>query len=100
MFSRRRGYRRRRRPGPGRRFHSERIRRRGRRNVTRWLAAAILAVAVVAAAGQQAGPWLTGQFLVAADEMGDPRFEHTVIYMVRHDDTGAMGLIVNRPIAD
>jgi putative transcriptional regulator len=32
--------------------------------------------------------------------MGDPRFVRTVILMVRHDATGAMGLIVNRPAGD
>ena len=35
---------------------------------------------------------LAGQLLVAAEEMGDPRFVQTVILMVRHDATGAMGL--------
>jgi len=68
--------------------------------VSRWLAAAILAFAAAAIAGQEAGPWLTGQFLVASDEMSDPRFEQTVVYMVQHDEHGAMGLIVNRPMAD
>jgi len=43
---------------------------------------------------------LAGQLLVAAEEMSDPRFVRTVILMVRHDATGAMGLVVNRPIGD
>ena len=43
---------------------------------------------------------LAGQFLVAAEEMGDPRFVRTVILMIRHDATGAMGLIVNRPVGE
>jgi putative transcriptional regulator len=43
---------------------------------------------------------LAGQFLVAAEEMGDPRFEKSVILMIHHDASGAMGLIVNRPIAE
>jgi len=42
---------------------------------------------------------LAGRLLVAAPKMPDPRFARTVIFMVRHDDYGAMGLIVNRPIA-
>ncbi len=41
-------------------------------------------------------PFLTGQLLVATQKLGDPRFAHTVIYMVDHDAKGAMGLIVNR----
>ena len=43
---------------------------------------------------------LAGQFLVAAEEMGDPRFVRTVILMIRHDATGAMGLVVNRPVGE
>lgn len=43
---------------------------------------------------------LAGQFLVAAEDMGDPRFVQTVILMIRHDATGAMGLVVNRPVGD
>ena len=42
---------------------------------------------------------LTGQFLVAAPEMGDPRFAYTVIYMINHSQEGAMGLVINRPVA-
>jgi putative transcriptional regulator len=48
----------------------------------------------------QAGPGLAGQFLVATDTLRDPRFARTVIYMVRHDVSGAMGLVVNRPVRD
>jgi putative transcriptional regulator len=40
---------------------------------------------------------LRGHFLIAAPTMGDPRFERTVILMVRHDATGAFGLVINRP---
>jgi len=43
---------------------------------------------------------LAGQFLVAAPTMGDPRFERTVILMVRHDKDGAFGIVVNRPIGE
>jgi putative transcriptional regulator len=41
-----------------------------------------------------------GQFLVATEALRDPRFARTVIYMVRHDASGALGLIVNRPVRD
>jgi len=47
-----------------------------------------------------AGQSLAGQFLVATETLRDPRFTQTVIYMVRHDGTGAMGLVVNRPGRD
>lgn len=43
---------------------------------------------------------LTGQFLVATDELRDPRFLRTVVYMVQHDARGAMGFIVNRPLGE
>ena len=43
------------------------------------------------------GGSLTGRLVVATERMGDPRFRNTVIYMVEHNDGGAMGLIVNRP---
>lgn len=42
----------------------------------------------------------TGQFLVATDELNDPRFVRTVVYMIHHDAGGAMGLVVNRPLGD
>ena len=43
--------------------------------------------------------FLTGQLLVATPEMRDPRFAESVIYMVKHDADGAMGLVINKPIA-
>ena len=49
---------------------------------------------------RQPGPGLAGQLLVATEQMPDPRFVQTVIYMVRHDTTGALGLVVNRPLGD
>ncbi|MBD0865745.1 MAG: YqgE/AlgH family protein [Rhodobacteraceae bacterium] len=42
---------------------------------------------------------LTGKMLIAMPGMGDVRFEHSVVYMCRHDDKGAMGLVVNKPTA-
>src|SRR5574337_559549 len=43
---------------------------------------------------------LAGQLLVARDELRDPRFVRSVIYVAHHDAGGAMGLIVNRPIGE
>jgi putative transcriptional regulator len=43
---------------------------------------------------------LAGQLLVAAPGMGDPRFYHTVILVVRHDRNGALGIVINRPVED
>jgi putative transcriptional regulator len=47
-----------------------------------------------------ARPSLAGQFLVAAPAMGDPRFEGTVILIVQDDQTGALGIVVNKPIGE
>jgi putative transcriptional regulator len=41
---------------------------------------------------------LAGQLLVATDELSDPRFARSVIYMIQHDKNGAMGLVINRPM--
>jgi putative transcriptional regulator len=46
----------------------------------------------------QQTPSLTGQLLVASPRIGDPRFERTVILVVRHDKKGALGLTINRPL--
>jgi putative transcriptional regulator len=43
---------------------------------------------------------LAGQFLVAAPEMGDPRFERAVILIVEDNDSGALGIVVNRPVGE
>jgi len=43
---------------------------------------------------------LTGQLLIASADNGDPRFDHAVILLVRHDKDGALGIIINRPIEE
>jgi putative transcriptional regulator len=43
---------------------------------------------------------MAGQFLVASPEIGDPRFYHAVILMVRHDKSGAFGIIINHPLGE
>jgi putative transcriptional regulator len=43
---------------------------------------------------------LAGQLLVASPSMGDPRFDHAVILMVRHGEDGALGIVVNRPLGE
>jgi putative transcriptional regulator len=42
---------------------------------------------------------LTGQLLVAMPQMQDPRFARSVVYMCDHSGTtGAMGLVINKPL--
>jgi putative transcriptional regulator len=76
--------------------------------VSRLIRLIALAVALLAPAGPIAAPTpppdtapaqgsLQGQLLIASPQIGDPRFSHTVILIVRHDRTGALGLIINRP---
>jgi putative transcriptional regulator len=43
---------------------------------------------------------LAGQLLIASPSMGDPRFYQTVIVLARHDRTGAMGIVINRPLQE
>jgi putative transcriptional regulator len=43
---------------------------------------------------------LAGQLLIAAPTIGDPRFAHAVILLLRQDDTGAFGIVLNRPIEE
>ena len=43
---------------------------------------------------------LVGQLLIASPTIGDPRFAHTVILMVRHDKEGAFGIVINRPVGE
>jgi len=42
---------------------------------------------------------LTGQLLIAMPAMEDPRFAQTVVYMCAHSAEGAMGIVLNRPLA-
>jgi putative transcriptional regulator len=71
----------------------------------RHLGLALIAPAVLFAAAPpnpdvSRDTFLTGQLLIAAETMGDPRFQNTVLVMVRHNGEGAMGLIVNRPLGE
>jgi putative transcriptional regulator len=47
-----------------------------------------------------APPSLAGQLLVAAPSMGDPRFERTVILIIQHSPSGALGIVINKPIGE
>jgi putative transcriptional regulator len=43
---------------------------------------------------------LAGQLLIASPAMSDPRFYQAVLLMVRHDQNGALGIVINRPLGD
>ena len=44
--------------------------------------------------------FLDGQMLIAMPGMGDPRFERSRHLLCAHSDNGAMGIIVNKRVAD
>lgn len=63
------------------------------------LFAAAMLVAAAAPDSSDTGS-LVGQLLIAAPTIGDARFAHTVILMVRHDKEGAFGIVINRPVGE
>ncbi len=60
---------------------------------------ALLWIGIAGAAAQETrGESFAGKLLVADTSMSDPRFAESVIYLVRHDEDGAFGLIINKPV--
>jgi putative transcriptional regulator len=43
---------------------------------------------------------LAGQVLIAAPTLRDPRFDHTVVLLVRHNAGGALGIVLNHPVGE
>lgn len=43
---------------------------------------------------------LEGHLLIAAPRMDDPRFARCVLLVLKHNEDGAMGIILNRPVDD
>jgi putative transcriptional regulator len=41
---------------------------------------------------------LEGHFLIAMPAMGDPNFNETVTFVCKHDEEGALGIVINRPM--
>lgn len=41
---------------------------------------------------------LTDHFLIAMPAMSDPYFSRTLVYVCEHNEQGALGIVVNRPI--
>lgn len=69
--------------------------------MVRVLWAALVLVLVIAAPSATVADdteSLAGKLLVAGEGMGDPRFAESLVYIVRHNDEGAFGLVVNRPL--
>jgi putative transcriptional regulator len=43
------------------------------------------------------GPPRAGALLVATPVIGDPNFERAVVLLLHHDDSGSLGVVLNRP---
>ena len=56
------------------------------------LAVAALALGTAARAEELPG----GTLLVATTELGDPNFSRSVVLLLRHDESGAIGVVINR----
>ena len=41
-------------------------------------------------------PSTKGRLLIAAPPLGDPNFDRTVVYVLEHNEHGALGVVVNR----
>ena len=41
---------------------------------------------------------LTSHFLIAMPAMSDPNFSRTLTFVCEHNERGALGIVVNRPI--
>ena len=41
---------------------------------------------------------LHNHFLIAMPALNDPNFNGTVTYLCKHDEDGALGIIINRPL--
>ena len=42
--------------------------------------------------------YLSNQFLIAMPSLNDPNFARTVTYLCSHDESGALGIVINRPL--
>jgi putative transcriptional regulator len=71
------------------------------RLLPRAIVALLLAVLLGTAEPEATGSGsLAGQLLIAAPTIGDPRFYHAVVLMLRDDKNGALGIIINRPVGE
>lgn len=44
------------------------------------------------------GQFLNNHFLIAMPQLDDPNFYHSVTYICEHNEEGAMGIVINRPL--
>jgi len=63
-----------------------------------WLPVLLLVFSASAIADDNDREYFAGKLLVADTSMRDKRFAESVIYLVRHNEKGAFGLIINKPM--
>jgi len=71
--------------------------RPARRPWRRLLIGLLCIAALATARAQNVREPAPGVLLVAADNMGDPRFDQAVVLLIKHDGSGSWGLVVNKP---
>jgi putative transcriptional regulator len=69
------------------------------------LAAAVIGVGAVDPGAppvtqQQSAEPPPGTLLIASGQISDPRFHHAVVLLLRHDKDGALGIVINHPLAE
>jgi putative transcriptional regulator len=72
---------------------------------TKWwpgIAALVLLVPTILASAEDAprADPPAGELLIASAAIQDPRFQHSVVLLLRHDSTGAFGIVINHPLAE
>ena len=50
--------------------------------------------------GKSGRDFLAGKLLIAMPNMTDPRFQKSVVLLVSHDETHAMGVVINKQLAE
>ena len=62
-----------------------------------WPGAGVPLAGIPTVGGRTIGLPLTGRALLATPTIGDDRFARSVILLLEHDDTGALGVVLNAP---
>lgn len=75
----------------------DRIRLIGSLKVSQFLRAAQIANEVELTDDPKNPATLAPSFLVSVPQMRDPHFDHSVVYLIAHNDSGAFGITINRP---
>lgn len=70
----------------------------GRAQFTALMLSAVGAIAALADDTPPVADPPAGQLLIASAEIQDPRFARSVILLLRHDSSGALGIIINHPL--